>query len=387
METRNQMYSAVEHQSITGYSPPTFDYSSVVLGRWQSVDRSKQQSGVFVPGIFRANAVKMEKRESACDWCNRTEPVTHSNRNLTVEGNLAAISLPTRWSYLSANYPWKSSSAGLSLQRAYASMLEADLDVGVMLGELRETLAGLANPLSAARTFIRQLRKGLRKRNTALLTLDMLGGSWLEWRYGIMPLIYSISDIIKHVNSQISAIDGKLFRKRGRSKYSGQYIERPQTTRGHIYYGSTWVEDYTEKYVTSIFYRVPQAPTWSESLGLQLQNIPSIVWELTTLSFVWDWFFSIGLWIKSLEPLMNRNFIGSSTSQKVEVQITNTLTKAKMYNVVPVPTGENVFRCTYSKLERRVNQALPLGPVITGESLSLKRQIDAISLLWGRFLT
>lgn len=391
VDKRSKMERATVVQTCTPYAPSTFSRTNVfTYGTWQEVDLSKQQKGTFIPGIYRANTVKMEKYKGWGDFTRLTEPIISSGRRLQVYGDIAAVYLcgfDTSWFlYLRGIRPWQSSLAGLSVQRAYAQMNEADLDVGVMLGELTETVGGLLNPLSALRKFLKQLRK--LQRNSPLErgadTLDMLSGSWLEWRYGIMPLIYSIQDIIKHVNSQIAAIDGKIFRKRGSTKHRAIEKGTISSSEGHLYFSGERIADIEEKYTTSLFYNVLQPKDMFETLGLRWADLPSILWELTKLSFVWDWVISVGSWIASLEVNPNRTLFGSCTSQKVRVCCDYRLTSCKMYNVTPVPTGSNEFRFTYERLERKLNQPLPLGPVVNRELLSFKRQVDAAALIWGK---
>lgn len=199
-----------------------------------------------------------------------------------------------------------------------------------------------------------------------------------------MPLIYSIQDIIKHVNSQISAIDGKIFRKRGSTKHRAIEKGTISSSEGHLYFRGERIADVEEKYTTSLFYNVKQPKDMYETLGLRWADLPSILWELTKLSFVWDWVISVGFWIAFLEVNPNRTIVGFCISQKVRVSCDYRLILCKMYNVIPVLIGSNEFRFTYERLERKLNQPLPLGPVVNRELLSFKRQVDAAALIWGK---
>lgn len=263
-------------------------------------------------------------------------------------------------------------------------MNETALDVGVMLGELRETLAGLANPLTALREYARLAnRLGKRgKRPRGSDTLNMLSGSWLEWRYGIQPLILSIQDIIEHVQSQALALQGKLLRKGGKVKFEKNYSISGGSAPGSYYlYGDVDINVKT-KYRSVVFYNVTRPLSWQETYGMDFGSLPSIAWELATLSFVWDWFFSVGDWLGSLKTSDARTVLGSTTSQKSTVVATAKPTMIRFLNTVDSKCSGGELQITYEKLDRRINQPLPLGPVVNREALSLKRQVDALTLLW-----
>lgn len=263
-------------------------------------------------------------------------------------------------------------------------MKEAELDVGVMLGELRETIEGLRNPIQALRGWLHIWNKLSKRGKRPKLSdnLNMLSGSWLEWRYGIQPLIYSIQDIIEHVRSQSLAMQDKLLRQRGKVAY-----EKNHKVTGSTYPQSYLLEGTTEivvkhKYVSKVFYKMTRPLTWQERYGLDALKMPGIALELTRLSFVWDWFFSVGDWLGSITPSDARSVHGSVTSQKSTVVSTTRATAIKFKGLVPAKVSGGLYEVTYEKLDRRINQPLALTPLVNRQALSLKRTIDGISLLW-----
>lgn len=388
MPTRDRLETADCYQvnMVTGQ---TVNHSvSRILGTRQSIS-ALNNVGKYVPGVFRVNPVVLEKHVALGSPARSTGTDIFLTNQGKINGHIAAHIMnacnmspsSSNWGYYTQ---WDPTSAGHSLQKAYASMNEAALDVGVMLGELRETLAGLANPLSALRDYAKLANKlGKQgKRPKGSDTLSMLSGSWLEWRYGIQPLILSIQDIIEHVQSQALAMQGKLLRKGGKVKYEKSYKVSGWVYPGSYYlYGDVEINVKT-KYRSVVFYNLTRPLSWQETYGMDLGSLPGIAWELATLSFVWDWFFSVGDWLGSLNTSDARTVLGSTTSQKSVVVATARPTKIRYYNFVDSKCSPGSLQITYEKLDRRINQPLPLGPVVNREALSLKRQVDALTLLW-----
>lgn len=386
MPIRDHLETADCHQVVNNV---TANYSIPrSIGTKQSIS-ALNNAGKFVPGVFRVNPVVLEKFTCLGTPARSTGTDIYLTNEGTIDGHVAAHimgacgMLPSSsnwWHYTQ----WNSTAAGHSLQKAYASMNEAALDVGVMLGELRETLAGLVNPLTALRKYAnlanRLSKRGKRPKGSD--TLNMLSGSWLEWRYGIQPLILSIQDIIEHVQSQALALQGKLLRKGGKVKFEKNYSVSGVTYPGFYYlYGDVNINVKT-KYRSVVFYNVTRPLSWQETYGMDLGSLPGIAWELATLSFVWDWFFSVGNWLGSLKTSDARTVLGSTTSQKSTVVAIAKPTKIRFYNSVDSKCSGGELQITYEKLDRRINQPLPLGPVVNREALSLKRQVDALTLLW-----
>lgn len=386
MPIRDHLETADCHQVVNNV---TANYSIPrSIGTKQSIS-ALNNAGKFVPGVFRVNPVVLEKFTCLGIPARSTGTDIYLTNEGTIDGHVAAhimgacgmLPSSSNWWYYTQ---WNSTAAGHSLQKAYASMNEAALDVGVMLGELRETLSGLVNPLTALRKYAnlanRLSKRGKRPKGSD--TLNMLSGSWLEWRYGIQPLILSIQDIIEHVQSQALALQGKLLRKGGKVKFEKNYSVSGVTYPGFYYlYGDVNINVKT-KYRSVVFYNVTRPLSWQETYGMDLGSLPGIAWELATLSFVWDWFFSVGNWLGSLKTSDARTVLGSTTSQKSTVVAIAKPTKIRFYNSVDSKCSGGELQITYEKLDRRINQPLPLGPVVNREALSLKRQVDALTLLW-----
>lgn len=385
MPVRDQLHPAVCSVVLDGAIMPAT--VGRALGTKQSIS-ALNNVGKFVPGTFRANPVVLEKFVALGEPTRSSGEDSYYGYKCRIDGHVGAM-LANSMSMLAAspNYgfytSWDATAAGHSLQKAYAAMKEAELDVGVMLGELRETIEGLRNPASALRKYVSDWNKMSKRGKRPKMSdkLNMLSGSWLEWRYGIQPLILSIQDIIEHVQSQSLAMQEKMLRQRGKVEYERCY--KVTGTAGPGVYtaeGSTQI-DVKHKYVSKVFYTLTRPLTWQERYGLDALSIPGIALELTRLSFVWDWFFSVGDWLSSITPSDARTVHGSVTSQKSTVVSTTRVGAIKVANK-PAKASGGLYEVTYEKLDRRINQPLALTPLVNRQALSLKRTIDGISLLW-----
>jgi len=386
MPTRDQMSVATMTQKWVG-SP---DYVSVTkaLGQKQTIS-ALNNAGMWVPGILRLNPVTIEK------WLQVGTPASIVPRNLkygtnilTVEGDISSylMMVASNWVINTQLYAgWDATMASYSLAKAYAKMSEPDFDAGMILVELDETIHGLFHPLDALRKYIRNFNKMRRKGAGPHMTdtLNMLSGSWLEWRYGITPLIIAVESAIKHFKDQSRTLQGQMLRKRGK-------VEKPRyvppmslgTAPGYCSLSGDMAVEIQKKTVSSLYFNFTQPVTWQERYGLNILNAPALIWERVPLSFVLDWFLGVGLWLQSINLSDKRTVIGSTTSQKTTVTFRLPDTK--------VSFGANSYRCgssavlTYEKLERRVNQTPPLLPVVNPAFLSLQRRLDAATLIWQR---
>lgn len=398
MPTRDQMSSAIVTEHLTG--SPDYVVSRKAYGVKQTIS-ALNNAGMWVPGVLRLNPVVIERWTGTGIAATFTPLKKVGTTPFLVEGDIAAWLASNAETLCQAYAGWDSTMASYSMAKAYSKMSEPDFDVGMILVELDETIHGLFNPLSALRKFIQDFNKlkSLRRypnikisykneRSPEVLlsdTLSMLSGSWLEWRYGITPLIIAIESAIKHFKDLAQALQGKLLRKRGK-------VEKEQSMPNYTYgaypgyCGFSGVASIERKIktVTSLYFNFTQPVTWQERYGLDILNAPALVWERIPLSFVLDWFLGVGLWLQSLHLSDKRNVVGSCTSQKTTVTLR--MPDTNVYWSVPA-TNYNCgssYVMTYEKLDRRVNQTPPLLPVVNPAFLSLQRRLDAATLIWQR---
>lgn len=249
---------------------------------------------------------------------------------------------------------------------AAAEINEATMDLLTTLAELPETvkmvrdaLSFLGNKLKAFKTAEERLKKKLLKEGIPLneaQAIDALSSLWLKWRYGIMPLYYTLEDI-KDVL---------------KDKFAAEYV-KSSTTKHHDFepeegfqgawslVDSCWMKRrFDPSDMTAQFRRV---------FGM---NPFVTAWELTTLSFVVDWAINVGDVISAMSPI-------PSLEEKATISwknsVTGTITKPQYplgsvdidlsyYEIIPINYQDHV--------------SLSFEPLMT-----TKRKLDALALGWS----
>lgn len=131
--------------------------------------------------------------------------------------------------------------------------VQQSMDGGVALGEIRETLNGIRHPLKSLRdsigTYMRHAKKrglkaahGDRRRRRRGSTpgtrrravVDALTGTYLEWKFGIQPLILDIKDAIK----ALDRMSGRLWTLQ---RISGHASWTEVIADNSVYENSRWV--------------------------------------------------------------------------------------------------------------------------------------------------
>lgn len=320
--------------------------------------------------------------------------------------NSADILLPPR---VAATYEQ------LSLQKGYAKLGKADLALGESIGELRETINMLRNPLANLRKFLisdksRNLRLlfALAKGNKAEILklggrtvgqgLTAASSTWLELRYGLRPLVMLIQDVIDRIQKQRETIlDPDLIRSVRSKLVFGPY---ENWVDAKVYYGDSaelrarvWVED-TYVSTSSVQYRQAGEQGNLDALGLTPRFLPEVAWELTKLSFVVDWLYSIGPWLATLRINPGITTLGNTSGFKHQRRMKIVNVRAAMpfafdyevfmRHVLEAPVkGPVVPDVVYSKYVRKVNLDLSYLPHFTwGRTLDLFKAIDTASLIW-----
>jgi hypothetical protein len=117
-------------------------------------------------------------------------------------------------------------------------------------------------------------------------------------------------------------------------------------------------------------------------LGLAPEQIPSIAWELIPFSFVVDWFVDIGSWIKACQPKPGCDVLSSSrTTVLTNEYFLEYLTPSIYQGSCQVLSTEP--ETAYSRqLSRYANPKLTAKPPVNPAMFSIKRRIDALSLIW-----
>lgn len=393
VNTRN---CAVTERMITTngqiLSDTTSYYPSSVVGSKEYID--SVDSGRFVPGIFRVNPVVIAKASvSSPSWKLSSKPFGSTPCGHGIyweeEGDLLGVYAAQTWPSFTTS-PWKASYAEQSAIRAYAKFSEADWDIGTELGELSETLQLLKHPLQNVVDWYHQL---LKKRWRGLSDgVDLSTSLWMQYRYGFMPLYYSVMDIIGLVNRGIVRADKSLHKKKGtlKDRTICPAISYASTGVGSFSFDIKTVEEWRIRYTTNVYYTYNQEYNWTlilKQLGLDPFGVPALVWELTTLSFVWDWFLGVGDWLRAITPNPAITTLGSCTSAKLSYTSQSSASNVRYcsgYGPYMIPSPTTSVNKKMERLERRVGTPVPVTPVLQSRIINLKRTLDSLSIIWGK---
>jgi hypothetical protein len=295
----------------------------------------------------------------------------------------------------------------LSLQKAYGKLKSADLALGESLGEYKETIQMLRSPLSGLKKFLLddksrnfRLLRALAKKDkrqvnrllgrTGLASADTMSSTWLELRYGLRPLVSLVQDVIERVHDKsVEILDPTKIRS-ARSSLSFGPTQRwvdVKHTYGYAEISARVMVEDTYRSVASVQYLQKEEQSFLDSLGLTPRFLPEVAWELTRLSFVVDWIFSIGPWLATLRVNPGIEVLGNTSGFKHTRKIRPQSVKLCLNgNFPPVEMPQVMIKdCIYNHdyYERKVDVDLSYLPHFTwGRTLDLFKAIDSVSLIW-----
>lgn len=164
------------------------------------------------------------------------------------------------------------------ITEAIANLNGKTLDLLTTLAEAPETVSMIYDALKSILMLAREFKRKMRG-----LSLDTAANLWLQYRYGIMPLVYTVQDgleVLKNLSNEITYIDEKKKRREFESR-------------------SVLGVDVTEQVTHRVFLKRRIDP--SQSLSNEFSINPFVTaWELVTLSFVVDWVLNVGNVISAL---------------------------------------------------------------------------------------
>jgi len=367
---------------------------SNLLVRGSSVTISGNKTTDFRPGVFRVNPVVQWTHTAMSDLLPVTSIDMYYSGNWQPQSTFWGY--PLRWR---ANYRDYGSAAtqdttvGSMVRCSAAAKANApEADIAMMLAESGETMAMLGGLLGGLLRPWKLLHKLPRGMSSPKRISSYLSSKWLEYRYGIMPTLMDIQSLHDlYVNDVIRPVDQIRKKSAMKSKpkelilteaagYSDPYVT------GIGYQWMTRV--YQESKVSShVYYRVK---CHNPNLGGGLHNIFPLAWELVPYSFVIDWFFNIGDFLRVSYPNPDNTELGNTIGYKeVITQITDLVNVYCAMSGYTYRTSWNqaVVHQTFdiwSKFTRVVNTPLPSFPLVDYGLDNVKHIIDGVTLSWQR---
>lgn len=159
--------------------------------------------------------------------------------------------------------------------------------------------------------------KSLRRIREILKAISRLR---LEIAYGWIPLMQDSFGLVQHLSEREKEANRATITVKSRQKMS--YTDR--YTVGADIGGIHWQIDRFREIQHEVLVRLDYYKDnglLHELSQLGITNPVSLVWEVTRLSFVVDWFVSIGDYLSRLDATLGMSFHGGSASKKTTVKV------------------------------------------------------------------
>jgi hypothetical protein len=211
---------------------------------------------------------------------------------------------------------------------------------------------------------------------------------WMEYRYAIMPLVYSLGDA-----KELLTYADKIVRKGSKGGVVSNTYESPTT--GNLEWLSTWTSHTKVTSYGRLLYDLGSLQRLVDQVAF---NLATTAWELIPLSFVVDWLFGVSA---ALFALTNVSFASSSgycTSVKERESYTRDLqgivefqgdyswepnTCFPQGSLLTVKRSANAYGRAYQSVDERYTRSVwtrPSGRIVFDPYLNWKRAVDSIAL-------
>lgn len=189
------------------------------------------------------------------------------------------------------------------LSKLNDAVRNSEVSIATTVGEGRETLQmirDLGEKCAKAEHDLRRVKKRFKK-NLLQKPLQTLGGLQLYYSVGLAPLLSDVNNLVAHVMDANPDLVFRVAQARAATEdraesapYSDSTGKNVLRTRG------------TQRYEMQILYKIRDVHSYENwRLGLTLR--PTLAWELLTLSFVVDYFVTVGAYLENLEAAIGNN--------------------------------------------------------------------------------
>jgi len=212
-----------------------------------------------------------------------------------------------------------------ALSKFYDGIRHSEISLNTSVGEGRETLGMLNSIAQKFRTEkYRTLYKATQDLSRALKKdpRGTVSTGWLGWHVGWKPFLQDLQNLFNHFTS---------LQTQPHMDFVGVV-----KARGSCYEQKSWINLYDKvahsqsglyRYELGCRYRISDLSLFNQwQLGLTVR--PTLAWELTTLSFVVDYWVNVGQYLENLEASILQNGITIIDGYKTSsYKISDTATK------------------------------------------------------------
>lgn len=262
-------------------------------------------------------------------------------------------------------------------------------DVLVDIAEISKTLQMLKNPIKSTSSLISKIKAGksgvkaLKVKDVSDYAVDM----WLQYRFGIRPLVSSVQGVVK-------ALDA-LHTKR-RQTYRSSYPDLRKTavstytlTSGNPF-NFTSQFNHTDELSVRTGLILETEVALSKAVGVDASGILGLPWELVPFSFVADWFANVNDYLGALVPYLTKSPLGSWVSVKRRTSTVFTVTGSSALSTYNLTRGAVENRSVTFETRYRTpglpSPSTALKPQAISRVTRDLRVIDSFALLYQQFL-
>lgn len=307
-----------------------------------------------------------------------------------------------------------------ALTMALSRVAEAPFHGAADIGELKETFQFMKKPFGSLYDLMRGFRRkvehdlesrkrqarrprGLHWRPQSVVKVDekkyateAIADTWMEYRYAATPLVLSASNLAETAAQQVKDLISRVHSARGAHKD----VSSTEEYRGHdwIYdgcpdYGARRAANVSRRTEVKAAYVIRYAyhPWMTDMIelaryGLSPTQLGSTIYELTRFSWLADWFWNFGHWLKAMEPKPQCTVLDVCFTHKFlsEVEVIDAGGTWSYYGPRLSAEPEVVSRFERAYMSRSIvtnNLTVPK-PRLTADHVTLSRILDSVALLW-----
>jgi len=174
-------------------------------------------------------------------------------------------------------------------------------NLAVPLVELRE-LRGLIRG-TAELTMRLVLDLLLIKRTRGKSAFSYASDAWLTWSFGVAPMLSDTEEIIEAIGTYLDKNDHSA-RLTGTASSVWKQTASAKGVNGIFNAPLSWhadiIHELSYRYIAGFDFNLSSANNYGimEQFGLRLGSLPSVLWELTPYSWVFDYFTTIGAYLE-----------------------------------------------------------------------------------------
>lgn len=282
-----------------------------------------------------------------------------------------------------------------ALHSARAKAHESMTLGGETLAQMGETIKMLRRPFSSAGRLLRKTTrirdKKLRKSASNLTQAN--ADAWLETTYGWKPLIMDVMNIMSVAERLRSNFERRLvFRATETFDSNSEHPFSAVRLSGDLDFlrcNGSYTKVTTLRASAGVIVDIKMlTPTemLAKIFGFRARDLPSTLWALMPYSFVLDWWGNVETWFQSVMPDPGVIHRGSWVTTVDETSVRCNGGSFYTDTVGPKPSTSGDYTADLLEtisIVRTPNPSMWTPPAISFESLSLSRNISAVSLMVG----